>query len=178
MTNAWRWRGIGVVVALVLYFVDQWIKTHVTLDMGLRHAGPYEVIANFFYLTWVPNYGVSLGMFSANTVEARWILVGVTGLITAAVFIWMLREKLAPEILGLSLILGGALGNIHDRFVLGYVVDYLDFRFAGWTPFVFNLADAGISVGVAIILARALFMSEKPATAHDANKADTPAETN
>jgi signal peptidase II len=74
----------------------------------------------------------------------------------------MLREKLLGEILGLSLILGGALGNIKDRYDLGYVVDYADLHFGAFRPFlIFNLADAAITVGVLIVLARAFFLRDK-----------------
>ena len=58
--------------------------------------------------------------------------------------------------------LGGAAGNIADRATRGFVVDYADFHIGGWTPFIFNLADAAISVGVVIILARSLFWGQKP----------------
>ena len=71
----------------------------------------------------------------------------------------MVREDKLAEIVPLALILGGALGNIRDRVQLGYVVDYADLHFGEFRPFfIFNLADAAISIGVAIMLARALFV--------------------
>jgi signal peptidase II len=94
--------------------------------------------------------------------EMRWILVAVTAIIAAVVFVWLLREKKFGEIFGLSLILGGALGNIVDRYQFGYVIDYADFHIGSFRPFlIFNIADAAITIGVVIILARALFMREK-----------------
>jgi signal peptidase II len=64
----------------------------------------------------------------------------------------------------LALILGGALGNIVDRYSYGYVVDYADFHIGTFRPFlIFNVADAAITIGVVIVLARSLFMREKPA---------------
>jgi signal peptidase II len=66
--------------------------------------------------------------------------------------------------LSLGLILGGALGNIVDRVRLGYVVDFLNLHFGAWSPFfVFNLADAAISIGVALLVLRALLTREAPA---------------
>ena len=107
----------------------------------------------------------------------RWILVAVTGLIAVVVFVWLLRERKFADIAGLALILGGALGNIQDRFVSGYVLDYADFHVFGYRPFlIFNVADAAITVGVLIILARALFMREKPPAAQDEVVADQTAE--
>jgi len=67
-------------------------------------------------------------------------------------------------VLALGMILGGAMGNIRDRFLFGYVIDYADLHIGEWRPFlIFNVADAAITIGVVIILARALFIGEKPA---------------
>ena len=72
----------------------------------------------------------------------------------------------------LSLILGGALGNIKDRFELGYVIDYADLHFGTFRPFlIFNIADAAITIGVVIILARSLFVRDKDTA--DTNEAGT-----
>ena len=81
----------------------------------------------------------------------------------------MLREKLLGDILALGMVLGGALGNIRDRFLYGYVIDYADLHIGDFRPFlIFNVADAAITIGVVIILARALFMREKPSNEQDA----------
>ena len=75
----------------------------------------------------------------------------------------MWREKLRGDVLALSMVLGGALGNIVDRVRYGYVVDYADLHFGTFRPFlIFNIADAAITIGVLIILARSLLMREKP----------------
>jgi signal peptidase II len=93
----------------------------------------------------------------------RWALVIVTALIALAVTVWMLRERKLGDILALGLVLGGALGNIRDRARLGYVLDYADLHFGTFRPFlIFNVSDACITIGVLIILARSLFMREKP----------------
>ena len=116
----------------------------------------------FFDLLRVHNRGVSLGLFQADTSEARWILVGVTALIAIVVTVWMFRERLMGDIIGLGMILGGALGNIVDRTRLGYVLDYADFHIGDFRPFlIFNVADAAITIGVVIILVRSFFVSDK-----------------
>lgn len=113
-------------------------------------------------------WGVSLGLFAANTDTARWLLVAFTGAIACGVLVWLWRETARADQAALGLVLGGALGNILDRIRLGYVVDYADLHFwtpwdPEWRPFlVFNVADAAITVGVLILLARALFTREKP----------------
>ena len=92
----------------------------------------------------------------------RWLLVLLTAGIAAGVLWWMLREKKRPDVAALGLVLGGALGNILDRTRLGYVVDFADLHFGTWRPFlVFNVADAGITIGVLILLIRALLVRER-----------------
>ena len=164
MTPVKRNRLIGLALAFAIFAVDQLVKWYVSGPLQLRQRGLIELIP-FFDLRWTENYGVSMGMFEATSMEMRWVLVLVTAAIAGVVTIWMLREKLMGDILGLSLILGGALGNIKDRYELGYVIDYADLHFGDFRPFfIFNLADAAITIGVVIILARAFFVSEKDDT--------------
>jgi signal peptidase II len=160
----WRNRTYGLLIAAAIFAIDQWVKYFVVDVLGLKERGDHYDLLPFFDFTRENNYGVSLGLFQATSMEMRWILVGVTGLIAAVVLVWMLRERRMDDILPLSLVLGGALGNIVDRFLLGYVVDYADLHFGDFRPFlIFNVADAAITFGVVIILARTLFMREKPA---------------
>jgi signal peptidase II len=167
MTNITRNRMIGLGLALTIFAVDQMVKYWVKVPLQLREKGVIELIP-FFDLRWTQNFGVSLGMFEATSAEMRWGLVAVTAGIALMVMIWMLREKLFGDILGLALILGGALGNIRDRYEFGYVIDYADLHFGEFRPFlIFNIADAAISIGVVIILARALFLSDKDANTDD-----------
>ena len=154
-------RLIGVAIAFAIYGVDQYIKGLMVGPLNLREVRVIELLP-FFDLRWTQNFGVSMGMFEATSLEARWMLVGATALIALVVTIWMFREKLFGDILGLSFILGGALGNIKDRYELGYVIDYADLHFGEFRPFlIFNVADAAITIGVLIILARAFFMRDK-----------------
>jgi signal peptidase II len=169
-----RNRLIGLVLAAVIYFADQWIKDYVTWTLRLPDKGNIHLLP-FFDLTWVENYGVSLGFLTARSMEMRWGLVALTTGIALIVAVWIMREKLLGEILGLSLVLGGAAGNIDDRINYGFVVDYADLHIGEWRPFlVFNLADAAITIGVLIILARSFLIREKPAT----NEAGTPVTEN
>ena len=102
----------------------------------------------------------------------------VTALIAVVVLVWMLRERSMGEILGLSLILGGALGNIYDRYAWGYVIDYADLHFGEFRPFlIFNIADAAITIGVLIILARSFFLRDSEESTPKDAKAASP-ETN
>lgn len=157
-----KFRVIGLAIALAIFAVDQAIKRYVTETLGLNKIGDVQEIVSFFALRFTKNPGVSLGMFEATSPEMRWGLVLMTALIALVVLIWMLREKAFGDILGLSFILGGALGNIVDRFNLGYVIDYADLHFGEFRPFlIFNVADAAITIGVVIILARSFFVRDK-----------------
>ncbi|GAA4642066.1 signal peptidase II [Pontixanthobacter gangjinensis] len=157
-------RTIGLIIALVIFAADQWIKWIVDSQLAMKLGERIDLLP-FFALHRVHNYGVSMGMFTATSPEMRWGLVLLTALIAVVVFVWMLREKAFGDILGLSLILGGALGNIVDRFNMGYVLDFADFHIGGFSPFlVFNVADAAITIGVVIILARSFFVRDKDST--------------
>ena len=114
-----------------------------------------------FSASLVHNIGVSLGMFNATTEFQRWALVAVTGGISLFVLRWLWRETNRTDLLALGTILGGACGNLLDRIRLGHVTDYADLHFGTVRPFlVFNLADAAITVGVLVLLARALFTKD------------------
>ncbi|MFN3517381.1 MAG: signal peptidase II [Novosphingobium sp.] len=157
-----RPRLTGLSLAALIFVVDQWLKDLVQGPLGLLNEGDHLPLLPFFDLTRVHNYGVSLGMLTATSAEMRWGLVALTAGIAAIVFIWLLREKVLGEIVPLGMILGGALGNIVDRWSYGYVLDYADFHIGSFRPFlVFNLADAAITIGVVIILARSFLIREK-----------------
>lgn len=156
-----RNRLIGLGIAALIFVSDQFMKWLVIGPLQLRQRYVIDLLP-FFDLRYTENRGISLGMFEATSPEMRWILVGVTALIAIVVAVWMMRERLLGDIAGLGLILGGALGNIVDRTKFGYVIDYADFHIGDFRPFlIFNVADAAITIGVVIILARSFFVSEK-----------------
>lgn len=158
-----RHRLYGIALAAIVGALDQLIKWFVMVELGLSKRGDKLELLPFFDLTRENNYGVSLGLLPANSMEMGYVLIALTGAIALFVLVWMLREKALGDILALALVLGGAIGNIWDRIDYGYVVDYADFHIGTFRPFlIFNLADAAITIGVLIILARSLFSREKP----------------
>lgn len=157
-------RWIGALIAFALFGLDQLAKWWVTGPLGIDQIGDVQHLAPVFALRFTQNFGVSMGMLQASSDTMRWALVALTGAIAVVVTVWMMRERKFGEIVPLALILGGALGNIRDRVQLGYVIDYADLHFGEFRPFfIFNLADAAISIGVAIMLARALFVRDNSA---------------
>jgi signal peptidase II len=156
-----RNRRLGLIVALVIFVVDQAAKWVVRYPLELEHRQTIQVVP-FFTLRWLKNNGVSMGLLNAESELGRWLLVALTAAIAAFVTFWMWREKRRDDAVALSLVLGGALGNILDRVRLGYVVDYADLHFGDIHPFlVFNVGDAAITIGVLLLLVRALLTRER-----------------
>lgn len=155
-----RNRSVAFVVAFLVFVLDQATKWVVTYPLNLEGQPEQTIrITSFFNLHWVENPGVSLGLLTADSDLARWLLVAMTAAIALFVAVWLWREKRRDDSFALALILGGALGNILDRSRFGYVVDFADLHFGEWRPFlVFNVGDAAITIGVLLLLVRALLM--------------------
>jgi signal peptidase II len=152
----------GLICAAVLFVADQISKFAITDVLQLGELTAERTITSFFNLRFVANHGISLGLLHADSSAMRWALVAMTGVIAAAVAVWMTREPQRADQIALGAILGGALGNIVDRIRFGYVVDFADLHFGDWRPFlVFNVADAAITLGVLVLLVRALLMRDK-----------------
>ncbi len=161
MNSGKRYHLQGIMLASLIFIADQAVKYAMIGPLALKSRGTIHIMP-FFDFTWAENRGVSMGMLTADSDTQRWMLVGMTAVIALIVAIWMFREKLRGDVLALALVLGGALGNIVDRARFGYVVDYADLHFGTFRPFfIFNLADACITIGVLILLARAFLMRDK-----------------
>jgi len=155
-----RTRSAALVIAFLVFALDQATKWVVAYPLQLEFRRTIE-LADFFNLTFVKNTGVSLGLLSADGELGRWLLVAMTAAIALFVALWLWREKRRDDSTALALVLGGALGNIVDRTRLGYVLDYADLHFGEWRPFlVFNVGDAAITIGVLLLLVRALLMRD------------------
>lgn len=162
----------GYLVAATILVADQLSKFWIVDLIQLPARGRIELlpILNF---TWVENYGVSLGMLTATSDTQRWLLVGLTAAIAAGVAYWIWRERRRWDVFALGLVLGGALGNIGDRIRFGYVADFIDLHIGDFQPFlVFNVADAAISIGVAILVLRAFLLRDRKETAEPAANGD------
>ena len=157
-----RNRSVGLGIALAIFAVDQLTKWIVTVPLSIDQDGDAMELLPFFDLRFVPNFGVSMGFLTASSELTRWLLVGLTAAIAIFVGAWLWREKRRDDAIGLAMVLGGALGNILDRVRLGHVVDFADLHFGTLRPFlVFNVADAAITVGVLLLLVRAILMRDK-----------------
>lgn len=157
------YRRFGFILATVVLVFDQLTKWIVSYPLSLETIRQIQILP-FFNLTWTRNYGVSFGLLTADSEWQRWLLVAFTLAVAIGVAIWMLRETAKADVAALALVLGGALGNIIDRIRVGYVVDFADLHFGEFRPFlIFNVADAAITIGVLLLVARALLVREKTA---------------
>jgi signal peptidase II len=155
---------LGFLIALVVFALDQLTKWIVTDPMGLSQIGDEHVFLPIFSFTVTHNEGISLGLLNATNPVGRWMLVALTSAIAIGVAVWIGREKNKIDQAALGMVLGGALGNILDRTLHGYVVDFLDLHFGNFRPFlVFNVGDAAISIAVVVLLLRA-FLTRKEQT--------------
>ncbi|MBK8631031.1 MAG: signal peptidase II [Sphingomonadales bacterium] len=154
-------RTLAFALAALIAGVDQFLKYWVLAAFNLDYQGAQHELLPFFQFTLTHNEGIALGLFQAGSAAARWALTGMLSLVTVGVTYWLWTEKNRNDALGLGLILGGAIGNLVDRARLGYVIDYADLHFGDFRPFlIFNLADAAITIGVLMLLARALFVRD------------------
>jgi len=139
-------------IAFLVIFLDQLTKYLVKSNLSLGQSIP--VIKNFFSITLIKNFGIGFGML--NSPAARWILVCITIVIIGIILYYY---KQIPEkylvLIAAALVLGGAIGNLIDRILLGFVIDFLDFTV--WPAF--NIADSAVTIGVICLII--YFITEK-----------------
>lgn len=161
--NPWLWRGLLIAVAII--FVDQLSKHWIVYQVGLPQLGKIE-ISQIFDLSYVENRGASFGLLEGK----RWLLAVITSAVGISLVIWLGSLTRRVAAIGVGFIIGGAFGNLYDRLVYGFVVDFLDFSgvpfpnferiptfpfmeiYIGGFIWVFNVADMAINVGVALLL--------------------------
>jgi signal peptidase II len=153
---------LGLVVALASLLLDQLGKWAALA--WLDPADPPRAVTPFFNLLLVWNRGVSFGMFNSGGALAPWLLAGIALAVVVGLVVWLRRSDQVLTGLALGLVIGGALGNVIDRIRFGAVIDFLDFHLAGYHWPAFNLADAAICVGAALLLADGLLARRRQPT--------------
>ncbi|TFY98906.1 signal peptidase II [Ramlibacter humi] len=141
------WLGL----ALIVLIADQFTKV---LILGYYRLGDSTYVLPFFNVVRAHNTGAAFSFLAAASGWQRWLFTGIA--VAATIFIlWLLRTHAGQKLFcfALACILGGAVGNLVDRLLHGYVVDFLQFHWAGWYFPAFNVADSAITVGaIALIL--------------------------
>ena len=142
----WLWLGLAVVVLLV----DQFTKVLIVSSYQLGEGFP---VTNFFNIVRVHNQGAAFSFLASAGGWQRWFFTGL-GLVATVAMVWMLKKHPGQKLFGFAIacILGGAVGNVLDRVLYGYVIDFLDFYHAGIHFPAFNLADSGITLGAACLI--------------------------
>jgi signal peptidase II len=160
--------ALGGVVALVVVCIDQIVKIAV-LSRSEALAAHSQPLAPFLDLGFRWNRGISLSLFVPGSAAGEGALLALTLAATALLAWWLSRSRSVLPAVGLGLIIGGALGNAIDRIVHGAVVDYLDLHALGRHFFVFNLADAAINIGVALLIVDLWPISRAPDSRNQTN---------
>lgn len=144
--HIWPWLGL----AALLFAADQITKNWI---LAAYQLGDSTHVTGFFNIVRVHNTGAAFSFLAGASGWQRWFFVGL-GLVAAGFIVWMLRSQGHQRLFAwaLSLILGGAIGNVIDRLLHGYVVDFLDVHWAGWHFPAFNIADSAITVGAALLI--------------------------
>ncbi|MCK5915160.1 MAG: signal peptidase II [Deltaproteobacteria bacterium] len=147
-----------IFVVILVVVLDQWSKMLVLQQLSPVY--PKKIIDGFFSLTLVMNSGVAFGVFSGIESSLKaYFLLALSGVTVALVIVYYFYEKSLQTLsrLGLALVVGGAFGNMIDRWRYEKVVDFLDFYWQNYHWPAFNIADCAISIGVTLLLIDVLF---------------------
>jgi signal peptidase II len=146
-------RPVNLWIVFVVVLLDQAVKAAVRPRLGLFDS--LTIIPGFFNLTRVHNTGAAFGLMNAVDIPFKtgiMALVQTTALVGLAIYAATLAPGQRLTKVGLSFVIGGALGNLIDRVSAGYVLDFFDFYWGGWHFWAFNIADASITIGVALMV--------------------------
>jgi signal peptidase II len=141
-----QWLGLAFIILLV----DQFTKV---LIVGYYHLGDSTYVTSFFNVVRVHNTGAAFSFLAGASGWQRWFFT-VLGFVAAGVIVWMLRSHAGQRLFcfAMACILGGAIGNVVDRLIHGYVVDFLDFHWRSMHFPAFNVADAAITLGAVCLI--------------------------
>ncbi len=145
-SQLWTWLGL----ALIILLADQFTKV---LIMGFYQLGDSTRVTGFFNVVRAHNTGAAFSFLAGAGGWQRWFFTAI-GVAAALFIVWLLKTHAGQKLFSLAMacILGGAIGNVIDRVMYGYVVDFLDFHYAGWHFPAFNVADSAISIGAVCLI--------------------------
>ena len=153
------WQGLGL--ATLVAALDQLSKWFIVAQIM---NPPVQIeVTSFFNLVLAYNRGISFGMFAAGSELGKWMLVGLALVISGFLLRWLFQSSRPYSIIALGLILGGAVGNVIDRVLVGAVVDFLDFHAFGTHWPAFNVADTTIFLGAAGLIFESFFSKDEAA---------------
>ena len=140
------WLGL----ALIIVIADQFTKVLIT---GYYSLGDSSYVTQFFNVVRAHNTGAAFSFLAGAAGWQRWFFTGI-GVVAAGFIVWMLKSHAGQKLFSFAMacILGGAMGNVIDRVMHGYVVDFLDFHWRGMHFPAFNIADSAITIGAACLI--------------------------
>lgn len=156
ISSGWGWLWITLIVLLL----DRFSK-----ELALHFLQAYTPlpVTSFFSFTLAFNKGAAFSFLDSASGWQTWLFGCLAIVVSIAIIIWLKLLSFRQRWMGiaLSLVLGGALGNLWDRICLGHVIDFIDFHISPWYFPAFNIADSAICIGALMILCDALFMQKR-----------------
>lgn len=153
--RGWVWLGLSAVVLII----DQLTKFLASQELTLYV--PHKV-TGFFNLTLLHNKGIAFSILADQPGWQRWFILAMASVIVVWLVLWLLKSPrhLRLQNMSLALVIGGALGNIYDRAVLGYVVDFIQLHYNDYYWPAFNVADSAITLGAVLLIIDTLFRKQ------------------
>jgi len=155
-----RLSAVGAVMAVLVYIFDQGHKWYMIKIFDIAQHQPVKLVQGFD-LVMVWNYGISYGWFASHSQATRWILIVLSVAVAVLLWIWLARQTRAYVAAAIGLVLGGALANATDRLLHGAVADFFHLYVAGFSWYVFNIADIAIVAGVLVLMYDSFTHEEK-----------------
>jgi signal peptidase II len=152
MNDAGR-RIVAFVIALSVFVLDRWSKFLV--ETSLSFSDTKTVIPGFFNIVRSENPGIAFGIFQDNPTQSRTMILvffSIAAVLLLAVMLWRIDRLDFISGIAMSLIFGGAIGNVYDRIHAGHVTDFLDFYFGNYHWYTFNIADSAICIGACLLV--------------------------
>jgi len=152
LQTVWKWYLLALVVIVLDQITKQWAA-------GVLEYAQVERVTSFFYLTLRHNNGAAFSLFAEGSGWQRWFLGGLAAIVSVLLVVWIarLRSTNWRESCALALVLGGALGNLIDRALFGYVIDFIAVHYQHHEWPAFNIADSAICIGAGLMIWDAVF---------------------
>ncbi len=154
--NSLMWLSLSLIILILDQITKTWVSTHLSFNQPIN-------ILPYFDLRLLHNTGAAWSFLADQGGWQRWFLSLLAIIVSIVIMVWLTRLDSKQRWLAcaLALILGGALGNVMDRIIYGYVVDFLDIYYQAWHWPAFNIADIGISIGAIMLLIDAIIFKQE-----------------
>jgi signal peptidase II len=163
-TIQWR-NAVWLLLSLAIFIVDQYTKNLIVAHFDYREVLPIFTSGGEwgFNLTLAHNYGAAFSFLADQSGWQRWFFAALALVVGTGLSVWLLRLPQGKPLLAaaLALLVGGAFGNLYDRVLNGYVVDFLDAFYGAYHWPAFNVADSAICVGAALLLLESFFENKE-----------------